>query len=200
MWSHRAMYGGHQGSRKPAGRRQLYIDRLPITHVVWYHFRRFVRPTCVDANFNNSTTIFNTHSHNINHSLATLGQSAKSFGSGRSRSHAHFCCKSCGNEPLSICRTYFPITGKNFQPWKFPQVATYKPCAPECGEMMKSPDVVKASLWCILEKELRWTCFYLPANPILIHLPIRTLLAIKDMIRMINVLLEPFRDLPLCVV
>lgn len=41
---------------------------------------------------------------------------------------------------------YLPRTGKNLKPWKLPQVATYRPLAPEWGEMMKSELVVKASL------------------------------------------------------
>lgn len=42
---------------------------------------------------------------------------------------------------------YLPNTGKNFQPWKLPHVATYKPLAAVCGEMMKSELDVKASLY-----------------------------------------------------
>jgi hypothetical protein len=40
-----------------------------------------------------------------------------------------------------------PSTGKNFQPWNEPQVATYNPFEAECGEIMKSELVVKASLF-----------------------------------------------------
>lgn len=46
---------------------------------------------------------------------------------------------------------YLPSTGKNFQPWKLPHVATKRPALAEWGEMMKSAEVVKASLcgeWC----------------------------------------------------
>ena len=46
------------------------------------------------------------------------------------------------------------MTGKNFQPWKLPQVAMKRPGAAEWGEMMKSAEVVKASLW---ERMLAWT-------------------------------------------
>lgn len=42
--------------------------------------------------------------------------------------------------------TYLPSTGKNLKPWNEPQVAMYKPFADACGEMMKSPLVVNASL------------------------------------------------------
>jgi hypothetical protein len=41
---------------------------------------------------------------------------------------------------------YLPSTGKNLKPWKEPQVATYSPLEAEWGEMMKSEEVVKASL------------------------------------------------------
>lgn len=38
------------------------------------------------------------------------------------------------------------MIGKNLNPWNEPQVARYRPLAAECGEMMKSELVVKASL------------------------------------------------------
>lgn len=41
---------------------------------------------------------------------------------------------------------YLPMTGKNLKPWNEPHVATYRPLAAECGEMMKSPVGVNASL------------------------------------------------------
>jgi hypothetical protein len=78
--------------------------------------------------------------------ISCLGQSAKCLGSGRSLSQPHFSHSSGSNVPSSIEMMYLPSTGKNFQPWKFPHVATYKPLAAVCGEMMKSELVVKASL------------------------------------------------------
>lgn len=45
---------------------------------------------------------------------------------------------------------YLPRTGKNLKPWKEPHVAMYNPFAEECGEIIKSPLVVKASLHCQL--------------------------------------------------
>jgi hypothetical protein len=78
--------------------------------------------------------------------ISCLGQSAKCLGSGRSLSQPHFSHNSGSNVPSSIEMMYLPSTGKNFQPWKLPHVATYKPLAAVCGEMMKSELVVKASL------------------------------------------------------
>lgn len=66
--------------------------------------------------------------------------------SGRSRSHAHRPSSSGDSAPSSICMMYLPITGKNLNPWNEPHVATYSPFEAECGEMMKSEVVVKASL------------------------------------------------------
>jgi hypothetical protein len=79
--------------------------------------------------------------------ISCLGQSAKCLGSGRSLSQPHFSHNSGSNVPSSIEMMYLPSTGKNFQPWKLPHVATYKPLAAVCGEMMKSELDVKASLF-----------------------------------------------------
>lgn len=78
--------------------------------------------------------------------ISHLGYSGFSEESGRSRSQAHLPSISGDSEPSSICTTYLPITGKNLNPWNEPQVARYRPFAAECGEMMKSDVVVKASL------------------------------------------------------
>lgn len=40
-------------------------------------------------------------------------------------------------------------------PWNEPQVARYRPFAAECGEMMKSEVVVKASLFGVSDRS--WT-------------------------------------------
>lgn len=79
--------------------------------------------------------------------ISTLGQSGFELPSGRSRFQAHLLASSGSNEPSSICKIYFPRTGKNFQPWKLPQVAMYNPLLAAWGEMIKSALVVKASLW-----------------------------------------------------
>lgn len=42
---------------------------------------------------------------------------------GRSRSQAHRSCSSGASWPSSISTTYFPMTGRNLNPWKDPQVA-----------------------------------------------------------------------------
>ena len=95
---------------------------------------------------------------------------------------------------------YLPRTGKNFQPWKLPQVATYRPFEAECGEMMKSPLVVKASLYIdeYVAKVLRG--FDLPADPMFLYLPRCTFLPIEDFVGKVNVLSQSPRDLPLSVV
>ena len=87
-----------------------------------------------------------TEPSSIRSFISDLGQSGFSDGSGRSRSQAHFPANSGDNDPSSICTIYFPSTGKNFHPWNEPHVATYSPFAAECGEIMKSELVVKASL------------------------------------------------------
>lgn len=76
-----------------------------------------------------------------------LGQTLLFDVSGNSLSQAHFFCNSGDKEPFSICTTYLPMMGKNFQPWNDPQVATYSPLEAECGETMKSALGVSASLF-----------------------------------------------------
>lgn len=78
--------------------------------------------------------------------ISCLGQSGFSAGSGRSRSQAHFSDSSGDSDPSIICTIYLPSTGKNFQPWNDPHVATYSPFAAACGDIMKSELVVNASL------------------------------------------------------
>lgn len=56
--------------------------------------------------------------------ISCLGQSGKYLGSGRSLSQAHFSDNSGDSVPSSMEIMYFPNTGKNFQPWKLPHVAT----------------------------------------------------------------------------
>lgn len=56
--------------------------------------------------------------------ISCLGQSAKYLGSGRSLSQPHFSDNSGSKVPSSIEMMYLPSTGKNFQPWKLPHVAT----------------------------------------------------------------------------
>ena len=40
---------------------------------------------------------------------------------------------------------------------------------------------------------------YLPTNTILVHLPVGSFLSIEHLIGMVDVVLEPFRDLPLSI-
>ena len=74
------------------------------------------------------------------------GQSPLPDESGRARFQAHLSASAGSSAPSSICTTYLPMTGKNFQPWKLPHVARKRPGAAACGEMMKSALLVKASL------------------------------------------------------
>lgn len=48
--------------------------------------------------------------------ISWRGKSAKSEGSGLSRSQAHFCTSSGDSEPSSISMMYLPKTGKNLKP------------------------------------------------------------------------------------
>lgn len=101
---------------------------------------------------------------------------------------------------------YLPSTGKNLKPWKDPQVATYRPLEAACGEMMKSEVVVNASLfspmnvsWRPLSIELTRR-IDLPADPVLVDLPVCSSLTVKDIVCMVDVLLEFSGDVPLGVV
>jgi hypothetical protein len=53
------------------------------------------------------------------------------FVGGNSRSHAHLSLSFGSNSPHNISTTYFPRTGRNLNPWKEPQVATYNPSQAE---------------------------------------------------------------------
>jgi hypothetical protein len=133
--------------------------------------------------------------------ISCLGQSAKCLGSGRSLSHPHFSHNSGSNVPSSMDMMYLPSTGKNFQPWKLPHVATYKPLAAVCGEMMKSELDVKASL----HKVSTWIKSYgieksLPADTVFLHGPVCRVLSIEDVVGVLNILLQSVRNLPLSVV
>jgi hypothetical protein len=87
--------------------------------------------------------------------ISELGYSTFSEESGRWRSQAHFSTNSDSNSPSSIWVIYLPSTGKNLKPWKEPQVATYRPLEAEWGEMIKSEEVVKASLFSVRFSSLK---------------------------------------------
>lgn len=107
-------------------------------------FGRRIPPRCIE-------TLYSQHQSRAlgcdNTSfISARGQSGFELPSGRSRSQAHLFASSGASDPSSICKIYFPSTGKNFQPWKLPHVAIYRPLLAAWGEMMKSALVVKASL------------------------------------------------------
>jgi hypothetical protein len=88
-------------------------------------------------------------------------------------------------------------------------VATYRPFAALCGEMMKSPDDVKASLCVTHQVSTRQKAWdgkgdgrkrNVPADAMLFHLPPRAILAVEDIVGVVDVLLQPSRDFPLGVV
>lgn len=88
--------------------------------------------------------------------ISALGHSGLSSGSGHFLSHAHFSASFGARDFSSICTTYLPSTGKNLNPWNEPQVAMYRPFEAGCGEIMKSPLVVKASLYRSVSELVRY--------------------------------------------
>jgi hypothetical protein len=128
--------------------------------------------------------------------ISCLGQSAKCLGSGRSLSQPHFSHNSGSNVPSSIEMMYLPSTGKNFQPWKLPHVATYKPLAAVCGEMMKSRRPYSRLVYGTGFTRLN----NLPADSVLLHGPVCRILSIEDVVGVLDVLLQSVRNVPLSVV
>lgn len=98
---------------------------------------------------------------------------------------------------------YLPSTGKNLKPWKDPQVAMYRPLEAAWGEMMKSEVVVNASLFHNVScgrASIEFDRIHLPADSVLVDLPVRSSFTVKDIVRMVNVLFEFSGDVPLGVV
>ena len=72
--------------------------------------------------------------------------------------------------------------------------------AAECGDMIKSPLVVNASLIKLAPYLLVSRAIDLPADSMLFVRPVCALLAVKDIACILNVLFELSRDLPLSIV